>query len=130
MNHSEIFNNSYERIKQKNDEFLTLFLESLVAKDEAINNMFTGVDIESHKMKLDESLADLIMYYISQGTNASISKLADNHKHVHGVTPVMYDHFMESIIEAISKIDDKFDSGVEQSWRITLGPGIEFMKNY
>lgn len=130
MSHSEIFNDSYARIKLNNDEFLNYFLESLVAKEDAIQNMFSSVDIEAHKMKLDESLADLIVYYVSQGKNASIKKLANSHKNTHGVTPVMYDYFMDSIIEALSKVDSEFNNSVEESWRAILGPGIEFMKNY
>jgi len=130
VNYSEIFNDSYDRVKANNHEFLSTFLDIFVSKSDEIKNMFHGVDIEMHKMKLEESLANLILFYVSKDPQDVMIEMAESHKNLHNVKPEMYTYFIDAIIEALEKVDPRFDKDIAMSWRITLSPGIEFMKNY
>ena len=44
------------------------------------------------------------------------------------IRPGLYDTWLDCLIQAVRKHDVQFSSEVEEAWRTTLRPGIEYMR--
>jgi hemoglobin-like flavoprotein len=44
------------------------------------------------------------------------------------ITPAMYVIWTESLVEAVSESDPKFDKKIERAWRLVVKTGLDLMK--
>ncbi|WP_157964603.1 globin domain-containing protein [Algibacillus agarilyticus] len=124
----ETFNDSYERVVKKSDEFYTFFYQLFMARDPAINKLFDGVDIEHQISMLNHSLVYMIVYSGAKVANSEIQKLADFHQNEIKVQAYMYDIWLDCLIEAVQAFDPRFNADTEAAWRDVLGPSILIIK--
>jgi len=127
---NQIFNDSYERISTDPDAFFDEFYSCFFSKSKQIKALFSHVDMNNQRIILRESLIHLISFFSTKIANDYLLRLADIHKNKIKIDTQMYDIWLEALLEVVAKYDSKFNEDVEIAWRITLSPGIEFMKYY
>ena len=126
----EVFNDSYRRVMANPREFFDEFYRNFMGKSDEIRDLFSGTDMERQKEMLTESLAHLISFFVTKKADDYLIEIADLHRNKLKVTPKMYEIWMDSLLETLGKLDRQFDRNAEMGWRVTLSPGIEFMKHY
>ena len=78
---------------------------------------------------LKESLRHILSLFISTEENNYIKEIAKVHNRDNlDIWPVLYDLWLESLIETVQKYDEKFDEDIELSWRMVMSIGITYMK--
>ena len=129
INYNHIFDDSYSRVHMRSAELVSTFYEHFLAKSDDIKAMFAHVDMVNQKKMLSESFEYLISYHCSRRVSDRLSELALAHQKMH-ITSLMYDQWVESLIESVAVIDAQYNKDVEIAWRLALAPGVEFMKHF
>ena len=127
---SEHFNDSYERVTRDSDKFYDEFYKIFFSSSEEIPILFKNVKMPEQKLMLKESLIFVISFFVSKKADNYLCDIAILHHDKLKIQSHYYELWINSMIEAVKKTDGKFDSQTEMAWRITLAPGIEFMKHY
>lgn len=126
------FKQSFLRVS-KNDidgvDFLQYFYEIFINKSSAIAEMFKNTSMDSQKLLLKKSLAELLKFYEERQVNQHLLKIGQIHApDKMNITPEMYDFWLDTLMETIKKYDPEFMPKIELAWRVTLSPGITYMK--
>jgi len=127
---NEIFNDSYERVTKDVEHFYSLFYRNFFNSSSEIKSKFEHVDMEKQNVILQKSILILISFSSTKKVNELLINLANAHKTRLKIAPYMYDLFIDALIITIRKTDPEFSHDVELAWRVTISPGIEFMKHY
>ncbi|MFQ5748803.1 MAG: globin [Planctomycetota bacterium] len=126
---SDAFQESYRRCPQKRG-FLDRFYEIFLGASEEVREIFAQTDFlkqirllkASFLMMLQASFDDLE----GQEHMEALARLHSREEL--GIRLGLYELWLDSLIQAVREADPRFDPQVEDAWRSTLKPGIEFMK--
>ena len=137
-NYTEKFNDSQERIfshrKRLNgdtDDFFNVFLQIFHDKSKKIAMAFIDSDLKAQQKMMKSSLLYLINVQGSRLLFSAVESIAESHSaNGHNISLELYDYWLDSLMETVRAFDLKFDEDVELAWRMTLAPGIAFMKYY
>ena len=126
------FKESFLRVS-KNEiagvDFLQHFYDILFRKSSVIASMFKNTSMDSQKLLLKKSIAELLKFYEERQVNQHLLKIGQIHApDKMNITPEMYDLWLDTLMETIKKYDPEFMPKIELSWRVTLSPGITYMK--
>ncbi|MBL4883181.1 MAG: globin [Planctomycetaceae bacterium] len=127
---NEYFNDSYERISANSEVFFDEFYLNFIKKSDELDKMFAGVSLERQKMMLKKGIFYLISFYSTKQASDYLVKLAALHQNDLKIRDSLYEIWVDSMLETVEKLDPKYSREVEMGWRITMSPGIEFMKYY
>lgn len=94
-----------------------------------VSEVFQGVDLQRQIDMLEHSLLLLVDFSVHRQGSESLIQLASVHMRA-GVTAEMYDWWLTALIRTLEQLDTKFRHPEVLAWRVTLAPGIEFMKNF
>ena len=129
---AEIFNDSFERCKS-NSDFLDYFYQTFMNSNDEVKQKFEHTDFKKQKANVVHSIY-VLMSLVSNSANNSdledmdrVAKLHDR-KHLN-VGPHLYECFLQSILAAVKKYDNKYDSEIENAWQKMMLHGIEFMQS-
>ena len=125
----ELFNDSYERISNNKTEFYDLFYERFLNSSFLVKNAFKNTDMTVQKKMLQKALVHLISFSVSRKASEYLQEIAQKHIELN-IHAEMYDLFIHSLLSALSECYPRFSNECAVAWRITLSPGIEFMKHY
>ena len=107
----------------------SIFYEIFINKSSAIAEMFKNTSMDSQKLLLKKSLAELLKFYEERQVNQHLLKIGQIHApDKMNITPEMYDLWLDTLMETIKKYDPEFMPKIELAWRVTLSPGITYMK--
>ena len=126
---AELFNDSLERCKA-NKQFIEKFYASFFASDSTVASYFVRTDMHRQMEMLSASLH--VMMIASRDDNISedfMTHIAAVH-HQRKIPAHLYDKWLQSLIETVEEVDNKFNPAVEQAWRSVMRYGINFMKSY
>lgn len=127
-----IFNDSFSRImgdEVRRDRFFDLFYETFLASSDEVRDKFARTDMAVQKRMLRTSLLYMTAFASTPRPSDSLIRLARLHsKGEKDIRPELYGAWLDAIIVAAARIDPKFSNVAEIAWRVTLAPGIEFMK--
>ena len=126
------FQDSFERVNNniiEGKDFLDYFYQIFIDKSPRIAQLFKNTSMSSQKILLKKSIQELLNFYNERTINQHLLKIG----HIHGedklnISPEMYDLWMDTLMETIKKFDPEFIPKVELAWRVTLSPGIAYMK--
>lgn len=128
-----VFSASYDRALKFDEEkrqFLDRFYEIFVAKSPKIAQLFKDTQMGAQKTMLQDSLFYMKDFFLWKEPNEYMKRIAAVHSQAGvNVRPELYDVWLDSLIEAVKEYDPEFDSEAELAWRITLSPGITYMKH-
>lgn len=131
MNFEEIFNQSYQRnVQNQRNLFFSRFYEKFVNSSESVKEAFRDTDMERQKSMLEDSLKHIIAFSSTKTTNSFLEALAIVHKKANNIQDNMYDLWLDAIIATIEEIDSQYTNQDGLAWKITLSPGMEFMKGF
>ena len=125
----ELFNDSYEEISNNKSEFYDLFYKKFLNSSFIVKNAFENTDMNVQKEMLEKAIVHLINFGVSKKATAYLLGIARKHEGLH-IPAELYDLFIHSLLAALSELYPRFSNECAIAWRITLSPGIEFMKHY
>jgi hemoglobin-like flavoprotein len=83
------------------------------------------------KKVLEKSFYRLMVFYATNAADDYLEHIAIRHSKTHlNIAPVLYDLWLESLVETLKTFDPDFNREVELAWRLVLAPGIAYMKFY
>lgn len=132
MNYEEIFDHSYERVKnQKVDgkTFFAAFYDNFIALSPEIAQHFNNVDMNKQIRMMEKSFYSLFIFYATQNANDYLEATAKRHSEAElDISLNLFDAWMDAIIATVEQFDSRYNSEIGLSWRIVLSPGITYMK--
>ena len=109
--------------------FLTRFYSHFRATNADAAKRFANVDMTRQERVLRASLYMILR--AAQGGDDGLqhlSEIADTHSQGrHDVGAAEYEHWMASLVHAVSECDPVFDASVESAWRSCIQPCIDRM---
>ena len=126
------FAESYERVSKKiidGKDFLDYFYESFLKTSPKIARLFKNTSMHSQKLLLKKSIEELLNFYHDRTVKQHLLQIGQIHgENMLNISPEMYDIWIDTLMETIKKYDPEFIPKVELAWRVTLSPGICYMK--
>ena len=126
------FKDSFTRVsktKIDDQDFLQYFYSLFTKKSERIAKMFENTSMDAQKLLLKKSLTELLKFYEEKNVNQHLLHIGQIHAEDKlDVSPEMYDLWLDTLIETIQKFDPEYHPKIELAWRVTLSPGITYMK--
>ncbi len=123
-----IFGQSYTRVIESERLFDT-FYDTFIASSPQVAEKFRGTDLERQKRMLEQSLGYVTGFHTDLMIEQELVDVARMHdKHHRDIGPEFYDKWVDCLIEAVKACDPQFTREVELAWRLTLAPGITYMK--
>jgi len=124
------FNDSFERIvNQHFDVFFSAFYRCFEARTPTIAEIFENTPESRRYEMLEDSILMLMDFSVNSVVSQELNKLGQFHARM-GVTPAMYDHWMDALIDTLQLLDKSFTAEEEAAWRSVLGPGLTFLKGF
>jgi truncated hemoglobin YjbI len=127
------FRESYERLfgvrvtmGESADRFFERFYD-LFLEDPEVAELFASTDMQRQVQMLKKSLFQLVSFYVLNEPSAELRRLAEIHKAV-GVSPVMFDTWMQALLKTVEEFDPEFNELTELSWCWALAPAMTYMK--
>lgn len=128
MNFHETFNDSYARC-QKDPNFIILFYELFIEKDDRFRLLFSNVDMSKQYRMLKASISMIMLASTSAEARNYVKKLGKRHgPDGIGAEPLDFDIWLTSLLEAVKMCDYQYNSEIEQAWRKCFSLGIAIMK--
>ena len=120
---------SLGRCLHKGDVFET-FYSVFLQQDARIPELFANTDMEEQKRLLRHGLNNVVAFH---DNSVTAQKALERIRYTHGrdrmnIPPDLYDHWIESMIEAVRRFDPEFDRHLEASWRQVLKEGVDFVR--
>jgi hemoglobin-like flavoprotein len=128
---NEVFISSLKRCLER-PEFLLDFYAFFMDSSDEVREKFSKTDFKVQTRVLADSF--WAMSVAAQGPRTSaawadLPRLASRHSRSDlDIRPGLYDTWLDCLIQAVRKHDVHFSSEVEEAWRTTLRPGIEYMR--
>lgn len=127
-----VFSASYRRIMGDgayNPEFIAAFYVAFLESSDEIAKRFSATDMSRQKTMLHDSLNTLVDFSGHKRLSPQMQRLAA----VHGpgaadIAPELYDLWLKTLMETVSAFDERYDKSVDLAWRLTLAPGIDYLK--
>jgi len=132
MNYEEIFDHSYERVKNNvvdGKRFFEAFYDNFLKLSPAAAEHFSAVDMKKQIRMMEKSFYSLFIFYATQNANDYLESTAKRHSQMDlGISLDLFDTWMSAIIDTVKQFDSRYNSEIGLSWRIVLSPGITYMK--
>jgi len=126
---NELFNDSYEFVLNSEDDFYDVFYIKFIAASPEIGEAFKNTDMVNQKLMLRKAVSYMVNFFVTKRARKYFVTIACLHKEQLKIDPALYDIFIDTILETLEVFYPKYNNAVGVSWRITLAPGLEFMKH-
>lgn len=120
---------SFRRCLIKAD-FFDRFYEIFLKSHPSIAAKFKNTNMKKQKQMLRAGLMSMIMYAEGKlGAKAQLTKIAQSHsdKGAHNIPPSLYEHWIDSLIQALAETDPQWTPKLERSWRNDMKKGVTFL---
>jgi hemoglobin-like flavoprotein len=114
-------------------EFMLNFYAIFMDSSEEVRQKFAHTDFKQQTRVLAESF--WVIAVAAQGRRTSpawgdLPRIAARHgRNDLDVRPGLYDTWLDCLVQAVRKHDGEFSSEIEDAWRKTLAPAIEYMRS-
>jgi hemoglobin-like flavoprotein len=133
-NFEEIFNDSFERVlslDKDNDLFFSKFYNTFLAASPIVKQKFQNTDMTNQKLMLKKSFYQMLNFFVNKIATDYMTKIADLHsKKDRDISPELYDLWLESLVSTVKELDPKYNHDVGLAWKMIMGIGITYMKDY
>jgi len=130
--YKEIFNDSYRRLLESgaySHVFLDDFYRRFMASSPEVAGKFKNTNMDNQKQMLKASLYQMLMFLSEMRSNEYMENIAAKHnRRGLDIRPGLYDLWLECLISSVREHDPRFTPDVELAWRLTMAPGITYMK--
>lgn len=123
-----LFKDSLKRCVS-DSKFLDRFYVHFLSSSDEVKEKFKNTNMANQKIILKASL--YIMETAAGGTIAQgLKNLADSHDRNNlDIKPEFYEFWLNSMVSAVKDIDPQFSPDIEQAWRATMRPGMDYMQS-
>ncbi|SFR47519.1 hypothetical protein SAMN05216203_0629 [Marinobacter daqiaonensis] len=129
MYFENLFDSSYERIRQQGDAFFEAFYQRFLASSCLVRQKFYHTDMVAQRRMLKKSFYSMVVFYATGSADGVLVEIGHSHSaRRYNVIPALYDFWLESLIATIRQFDSQCDDDVELAWRLVLSPGITYLK--
>lgn len=130
LNFTQLFNDSYERLMDASQhDFFQAFYLHFVAASPEVAAAFANTDMEKQYDMLHLSLMQMMSFASDRRANSYLEQIATRHANLN-INGTLYELWRDSLLKTVREQDPLYDAQVELAWRITLAPGLEFMRAY
>ncbi len=137
MNYLAEFHESYERImgpqiqiSAQGQRFFDYFYGQFIENNPGAKQAFRNTDMERQKQMLRKSLLFMANFSCCEEGTEFMGRIAQTHsRKQYNITPELYDQWLSCMVDTVRKFDPLFDDDVEIAWRLSLAPGISYMKH-
>lgn len=126
---NKVFNDSYEFVLEHEYVFYERFYENFLNTSPRVKEAFQHTNIDRQKRMLHGSIVHMINFSVTKVASQNLIKVAESHKFTHSIDDDLYQYFLNAFITTLKQTYPQFNNECEVAWRITLAPGIEFMKH-
>jgi len=131
-NFDQLFEASYGRVVQDgayNPEFIGRFYDLFFASSEQVERRFARTDMSRQKTMLHDSLHTMVQFSRTRRLTDALARLARIHSRgEQDIPPALYDRWLDSLMQTVREFDPQFDQNTELAWRLTLAPGISYLR--
>lgn len=128
----DLFSASFRRVLGDgayNPALIGDFYSHFLASSEDVAARFANTDMSRQKTMMHDSLLMLVDFNRRRAVTPQMSHLAAVHgREGQDIPRALYDLWLDSLMSAVREHDSGFNSDVELAWRMTLAPGIAYMK--
>lgn len=124
-----LFNDSYEFVLNSEDDFYDAFYTKFIAASPEIAQAFRHTDMENQKSMLRKAVAYMVNFFVTKRARKHFVDIACLHKDQLKIDSTLYDVFIDTLLDTLAAFYPRYNNAVGVSWRITLAPGLEFMKH-
>jgi len=130
--YTQLFSESYlKTVLSDSAGFFRRFYQLFREADPQVDALFSHTDMGRQLSLLEESLLHMLDFSRSRVTSQRIEKLAAYHGADHmNVPDRLFDVWLECLLATLRERDPELDSDVETAWRVTLAPGLAYMKSH
>lgn len=136
MNYLETFHASYERImgpqvqiSDQGNRFFDAFYEYFMENNPTAKKAFENTDMERQKQIIKKSLLFMANFSCCDQGTEFMERIARSHnQHHYNIAPELYDCWLDSMIITVQRFDPEFTQDIDIAWRLSLTPGISYMK--
>ena len=129
-NFTQLFNDSYERIVAKGSEaFYQRFYDHFIVSSPKVAEAFANTDMEKQYDMLSLSLMQIMSFASDRRSNPYIEKIAKQHAQLN-ITDDLFELWAQCLLATVREMDEHYDAHVELAWRVTIAPGLEFIRAY
>jgi truncated hemoglobin YjbI len=131
-NYTHLFSESYlKTVLHDPAGFFHRFYQLFREADPQVAALFSHTDMGRQVSLLEESLLYMLDFSRSRVASQRIEKLAARHGAGHIDVPArLFDVWLECLLATLRERDPELDSDAETAWRVTLAPGLAYMKSH
>lgn len=126
---NELFNDSYEYIVEDSEIFFSDFYQFFLTTSPEVREAFKNTDMPHQKMMLRGAIVFMINFFVTKTADSNLINIGIRHKEILKIEPHLYELFMDSLLLSLKKNYPRYTEKCGLAWRITLSPGLEFMKH-
>jgi len=126
---NELFNDSYEFVLNNSDEFFDRFITTFINSSPLIKEAFRNTDMDNQKSMLKKAITHMVIFFTTKRASPYLIAISKAHIETHNIAPHLYENFINTLISTLEEIEPHFSHETAVAWRITLAPGMEFMKH-
>lgn len=132
QSYEDRFNQSVDRLignGSYNVELIDNFYRIFFTKSDVVAQLFANTNMSAQKTMLHDSLESLIDFSRAKKITPALEKIAQVHGRTKSNVPLyLFDIWLDSLMEAFYQQDASFSVEDELAWRLTLSPGITYIK--
>lgn len=118
-------------ITPADQEFFAEFYERFTARSEAAKRIFSKTNRPHQSSMLLESGHYLVGMHATGTISDHIVMITERHNALElDIPPVLYDEWIETLIETVEAKDPNFDGDVALAWRLDVAPALAAMCHY
>ncbi len=125
---NEVFNDSYDFVMANDNEFYKQLYENFISSSPLVEVAFKNTDMEKQKDMLRVAISNMVGFFVSKVATEYIISMAHMHKNLN-IKTELFDQFMASLLLTLKQCYPGYNNECAVAWRITMAPGIEFMKH-
>ncbi len=129
LDFNELFNDSYEYVLNNSDEFFDLFYTNFIHSSPLIKTALRNTNMENQKSMLKKAITHMVMFFTNKRASQYLIGIAATHKENNDIATSLYENFINALVFTLESFDPNFNNQTAVAWRVTLAPGIEFMKH-
>lgn len=126
---NELFNDSYGFVLNREEDFYELFYKKFTEASPEIAHVFRNTDMVNQKLMLRKSVSYMVNFFVTKKASEHFVSIACLHKEQLQIDPILYELFINMLLSTLEELYPRYNNAVGVSWRITLAPGVEFMKH-
>jgi hemoglobin-like flavoprotein len=130
LDFSRLFNSSFERLSADDiNEFYRRFYTVFVAASPQVKAVFAQTDMDRQVDMLKLSLMQMVAFAANRCSNDYLNRVASKHAQL-GIDASLFSLWEECLLQVVRERDPQYDARVELAWRVTLAPGLAFMRTF